>query len=79
MELKLIKEHQFQIKFTNDLDVVGYVHEGHPFRDHLFPNVMLDGVILLEQDGQLRDTAEEHGGQSGGNAGKNPEENTLHH
>ena len=50
MELKPIKEHQFQIKFTNDLDVVGYVHEGHPFRDHLFPNVMLDGVILLEQD-----------------------------
>ena len=39
---------------------------------------MLDGVVLLEQDGQLGDAAEEHGGQSGGYARKNPEENTLH-
>ena len=40
---------------------------------------MLDGVVILKQDGQLRDTTEDHGGQSGGDARKNPEENTLHH
>ena len=40
---------------------------------------MLDEVVLLEQDGQLGDAAEEHGGQSGGDARKNPEENTLQH
>ena len=68
-----------KVKITNDLDIVGYVHEFHPLQDHPFPSVMLDVVVLLKQDGQLCDTTEEHGGQSGGYAWKNPEENTLHH
>ena len=66
-------------QITNDLDIIGYVHEGHPLRDHLFPGIMPDWVVILKQDGQLRDTTEDHGGQSGGDARKNPEENTLHH
>ena len=66
-------------QITNDLDIVGYVHEGHPLRDHLFPDIMLEWVVILKQDCQLRDATEEHGGQSGGDGGKNPEENALHH
>ena len=63
--------------FTDDLYVVGYVHELVPLLDHLLPELVVEGLVPLERDGELRESAEDEGGQGGGHIGQDREQNSL--
>ena len=63
--------------FTNDLYVVGHVHELVPLRNHLLPELVVEMFVSLERDGQLSQSAEEEGGQGGGHIWQDGEQNSL--
>ena len=48
-------------RFTNDLDVVGYVHKFRSPHDHIFPCGIRNGVVAFKVDGQFRNATEENG------------------
>ena len=58
---------------TNHLDIVGYIHELRPLLNHLLPKFISHWIVPFQDDGQLCDTAEEEGGQGGGQIRKDPE------